>query len=61
MDRLESNFNLDKGYGKELKTFVENRLRKIRNNTDIENWSYFPAEFNPADLITRVEITKNFY
>ena len=39
MDRLGSNFNLDKGYDKELKTFVENRLREIRNNTDIENWS----------------------
>ena len=61
MDRLESNFNLDKGYDKELKTFVENRLREIRNNTDIENCSYFPTEFNPADLITGVGITKNFY
>ena len=60
MDRLGSNFNLDKGYDKGLKTFVENRLREIRNNTDIENWSYFPTEFNPADLITRVGITKNF-
>ena len=40
MDRLESNFELDKGaIDKEFKIFVENRLREIRNNTDIENWS----------------------
>ena len=45
---------------KEFKTIVENRLREIRNNTDIENWSYCPTELNPADLITRVGITKSF-
>ena len=49
-----------KAIGKEFKTFVENRLREIHNNTDIENWSYRPTEFNPADLITRVGITKKF-
>ena len=49
-----------KAIGKEFKTFVENRLREIRNNTDVENWSYCSSEFNPADLITRVGITKNF-
>ena len=49
-----------KAIGKEFKTFVENRLQDIRNNTDIENWFYCPPEFNPADLITRVGITKNF-
>ena len=49
-----------KANDKEFKTFVENRLREIRNNTDVENWSYCPTEFNPADLMTRVGITKNF-
>ena len=49
-----------KAIDKEFKAFVENRLREIRNNTGIENWSYCPTEFNPADLITRVRITKNF-
>ena len=41
-----------------LITFIYFRLREIRNNTDIENWSYCPTEFNPLDLITPAEITK---
>ena len=49
-----------KAIEQEFKPFVENHLREIRNNTDIKNWSYCPTEFNPADLITRVGITKNF-
>ena len=49
-----------KAIDKEFKTFVENRLREIRSNTYIENGSYCPTEFNPADLIARVGITKNF-
>ena len=43
-----------------LITFIYFRLREIRNNTDIENWSYCPTEFNPLDLITPAEITKKF-
>ena len=38
-----------------LITFIYFRLREIRNNTDIENWSYCPTEFNPLDLITPAE------
>ena len=49
-----------KSIDKEFKTFVENRLQEIQNNNDIENWSYCPIEFNPADLITCVGITKQF-
>ena len=49
-----------KAIDKEFKTFVEKRRREIRNNTGIENWSYSRTQFNPADLITRVGITKNF-
>ena len=37
-----------KAIDKEFKTFVENRLREICNNTDC---SYSPTEFNPADVI----------
>ena len=49
-----------KAIDKEFKIFVENRLREIRNNTDIGNRSYCPTEYNPADLIAAVGITKNF-
>ena len=49
-----------KSVNKEYKTFVENRLREIRANTDIKNWFYCPTHLNPADLITRTGITKEF-
>ena len=45
-----------KATDKEFKTFVENGFQKILNNTDNKNWSYCLTKFNPADLITRVEI-----
>ena len=45
-----------KATDKEFKTFVENGFQKILNNIDNKNWSYCPTKFNPADLITRVEI-----
>jgi len=38
---------------KEYKTFVENRLRKIRTLTNAEDWRYITKKSNPADLITR--------
>ena len=47
-----------KAIGKEFKAFKENRLREIRNDTDIENWSYCATKFNPGDLITLAGITK---
>ena len=49
-----------KAIDKEFKTLVEKRPQEICNNTNIENWSYCPIEFNPADLIACVGITKNF-
>ena len=57
----DSNVTLSwiKTIDKEFKTFVENLFREI-HNTDIENWSYCPTEFNPAVLITRVGVTKSF-
>ena len=38
---------------KEFKTFVENRLRKIRKLTCIDSWRYVATKLNPADLVTR--------
>ena len=38
---------------KKQKTFVENRLRKIRNLVNKENWSYCPTHNNPADIVSR--------
>ena len=49
-----------KAIDKEFKTFVENRFGEIRNNKNIENWSWCPTQFNPADFITCVGVTKNF-
>lgn len=38
---------------KEFKTFVQNRVQKIRKNVDKDNWFYCKSEENPADIITR--------
>ena len=40
--------SLDKNY----KTFVENRVREIRKNTDVANWFYVDTKNNPPDLLT---------
>lgn len=55
----EVTLNWIKAIEKEFKTILEKRLRKICNNTDIENWSYCPTVLKPTDLITRSGITKN--
>ena len=34
--------------------FVENRLKEIRRNSDVNKWYFIEAEQNPADLITRM-------
>ena len=39
--------------GKNFKTFVENRVREIRENTSISRWFYYDSKSNPADLLTR--------
>ena len=63
---LKNCVNFDKIYlrtdfiNKEFKIFVKNHLQEICNSTNIENWSYCPAEFNSADLIARVGIAKKF-
>ena len=42
-----------KSFKKEYKTFVENRLRKIRELTNATDWRFVPTNCNPADMITR--------
>ena len=32
---------------------VQNRVKKIRENVDIEHWNYVTSENNPADVATR--------
>ena len=38
---------------KELKPFVANRVREIKELTSQTNWKYCPTSDNPADLLTR--------
>ena len=44
-----------KSTDKELKTFVENRVKEIRRNVEPENWYYCRTNDNPADILTRIE------
>lgn len=37
----------------ELKIFVANRVKKIRDATNIQNWNHVRTKENPADLISR--------
>ena len=60
MDRLKSNFELDKGYWEGVWNICKKPSPRIRNNADAENWSYCPTEFNPADFIMCVGNAKNF-
>ncbi|XP_074657313.1 uncharacterized protein LOC141910518 [Tubulanus polymorphus] len=38
---------------KKLSTFVSNRVEEIRNTLPVENWHYCQSASNPADLLTR--------
>ena len=40
-------------FTKEFKTFVQNRVVKIRQKVKKENWFHCKSEENPADIITR--------
>ena len=43
-----------RGKTKHWKSWVENRVVKIRKVVDCDNWSYISGEENPADIPTRV-------
>ena len=45
---------------KEYKTFVENRVLKIKKTADVCKWFYCNTKENPANLLTRSEIFENF-
>lgn len=36
-----------------FKTFVANRIAKIKRNSNISDWRHIPTKLNPADLISR--------
>ena len=46
--------------GKKHKAFAANPLGEIRYKNDIEIWFYCPREFNAADLIALLKISKHF-
>ncbi|KAJ8927556.1 hypothetical protein NQ314_019961 [Rhamnusium bicolor] len=43
-----------------LQTFVQNRVTKIQNLTDISRWQYIKSKDNPADLASRGIFPKTF-
>ena len=44
------NLNRIRGIGNEYQPFEENRLKKIRRCSQVEQWNYVPTNHNPADL-----------
>lgn len=42
-----------KAFDKEYKTFVQNRLSKIRELSNIENWNIVKTNSNSADMLTK--------
>ena len=49
-----------KAEGKFFKRFVENRVCKIRKDTDISKWFFCDTKSNPADILTRLKVDENF-
>ena len=42
-----------KNDARRLKTFVANRIKQIRENTELQQWQYVPTRENPADDASR--------
>ena len=38
---------------RDLKQFVTNRVNKIKERVEVNNWRYCPGKENPSDLLTR--------
>ena len=49
-----------KAEGKFFKRFVENRVCKIRKDTDISKWFFCDTKSNPADILTRLKVDEDF-
>lgn len=47
-------------YPASLQVFVANRVAEIQTKTDIKNWGFVRTFDNPADLMTRGQLPKNF-
>ena len=42
-----------KGYSRQFKPFVANRIGEIQTSTNPDKWRYVPTKENPADHLTR--------
>ena len=42
-----------RGYGKDFRAFVANRVGEIQMFTDPQQWQHVPTDQNPADLVSR--------
>ena len=41
-----------KGFDKDYKQFIENRVSEIRETTEMQQWRHCPGILNPADIPT---------
>ncbi|GFY73676.1 uncharacterized protein TNIN_429171 [Trichonephila inaurata madagascariensis] len=42
-----------RGYAKQWKPFVSNRVHEIQDLTNPQNWRFLKGEQNPADIVSR--------
>ncbi|GFY57570.1 integrase catalytic domain-containing protein [Trichonephila inaurata madagascariensis] len=42
-----------RGYAKQWKPFVSNRVHEIQDLTNPQNWRFVKGEQNPADIVSR--------
>ncbi|GFQ94593.1 integrase catalytic domain-containing protein [Trichonephila clavata] len=55
IDNLDSTVALSwiRGYAKQWKPFVSNRVHEIQDLTNPQNWRFEKGEQNPADIVSR--------